>query len=186
MILVMIIMLLGMSSDGVESLFGQLAVDNFGKVNDNYYRGGQPKREDYARLAAFGIRTVVDLRQSPPPDERTIVETAGMKFYSIPMNESHPPSESTIRQFLQVVNDTANQPVFVHCRGGRIRAGVTAAVYRINHDGWTSDQAYAEMKKYHFHSFRHDVLRRHHVMKYFVYRYYDSMHSASPSPKAGS
>src|SRR5215831_1992573 len=141
MIFVMIIMLLGTSSDGVENLSGQLAIDNFGKVNDNYYRGGQPKREDYARLAAFGIRTVVDLRQSPVHGEQTLVETAGMKFYSIPMNESYPPSESSVRQFLQVVNDPANQPVFVHCKGGRIRTGAMTAVYRITHDDWTADQA---------------------------------------------
>src|SRR5215510_3074822 len=85
MILVIFIMLFGMSSDRVADLFGQLAVDDFDKLNDNYYRGGQPKREDYARLAALGIRSVVDLRQGGPDDEQTLVENAGMKFYSIPM-----------------------------------------------------------------------------------------------------
>jgi protein tyrosine/serine phosphatase len=177
MILVIFVMLLDMSSDGVASLFGQLAVDDFGKLNDNYYRGGQPEREDYARLATLGIRTVVDLRQDKTThDEQALVETAGMKFYSIPMNQSYPPSEFTIHRFLQVVNDPANQPVFVHCQGGRIRTGVMTAVYRITHDRWTADQAYAEMKKYHFHSFRHDVLKRRHALKYFVYRYYYSCH----------
>jgi protein tyrosine/serine phosphatase len=95
---------------------------------------------------------VVDLRQDRTHDEQTLVETAGMKFYSIPMTKSYPPSEFTIQRFLQVVNDPANPPVFVHCKHGRIRTGVTTAVYRITHDGWTPDQAYAEMKKYHFHS----------------------------------
>jgi protein tyrosine phosphatase (PTP) superfamily phosphohydrolase (DUF442 family) len=132
-------MLLGMSSDGVADLFGQLAVNDFGKLNDNYYRGGQPKREDYARLAALGIRTVVDLRQDRTHDEQTLVETAGMRFYSIPMTKSYPPSEFTIQRFLQVVNDPANPPVFVHCKGGRIRTGVTTAVYRITHHGWTPE-----------------------------------------------
>jgi protein tyrosine/serine phosphatase len=109
-----------------------------------------------------------------------------MKFYSIPMTKSYPPSEFTIQRFLQVVNDPANQPVFVHCKGGRIRTGVTTAVYRITHDGWTPDQAYAEMKKYHFHSLRHDALKRRHALKCFVYRYYDSIHSTSLWPKAES
>jgi tyrosine-protein phosphatase SIW14 len=174
MILVMFIMLFGMSSDRVAKLFGPLAVDDSGKLNDNYYRGGQPKREDYVRLAALGIKTVVDLRQSGPDEEQTLVENTGMKFYSIPMTASRPPSEITIHQFLQVVNDPANQPVFVHCEDGHIRTGVMTAVYRITHDGWTADQAYAEMKKYHFHSFRHHGLKRHHALKHFVYRYYDS------------
>src|SRR5262247_4370455 len=160
MISVIFIMLFGMSSDGGANLFGRLTVDDFDKLNDNYYRGGQPKREDYARLAALGIKTVVNLRQGGPDDEQTLLENAGMKFYSIPMTASYPPSEITIHQFLKVVNDPANQPVFVHCEDGHIRTGVKTAVYRITHDGWTADQAYAEMKKYHFHSFRHHGLKR--------------------------
>ena len=177
MILVIFIVLLGMSSVGATNLFGQLAVNDFAKLNDNYYRGGQPKREDYARLAALGIRTVVDLRQGGPDDEQTLVDSAGMKFYSIPMTASYPPSELTVHQFLRVVNDPANQPVFVHCEDGHIRTGVTTAVYRMTHDGWTADRAYDEMKKYHFHSFRQHALKRHHALKHFVYRYYDSIHS---------
>jgi len=179
-------MLLGMSSDGVANLFGQLAVDDFAKLDDNYYRGGQPKREDYARLAALGIKTVVNLRQGGPDDEQTLVENTGMKFYSIPMNASDPPSEITLHQFFQVVNDPANQPVFVHCEDGHIRTGVMTAAYRITHDGLTAGQAYAEMKQYHFHSFRHHGLKRHHALKHFVYRYYDSIHSRQPMAKAGS
>jgi hypothetical protein len=59
------------------------------------------------------------------------------------------------------------------------------ALYRITHDGWTADQAYSEMKKYHFYSVEHDALKRHHALKYFVYRYYNSIHS-SLRPKAES
>src|SRR5215831_6451819 len=186
MILVIFITLLGMSTDRAANLFGQLAVDDFGKLNDNYYRGAQPTREDYARLAALGIRTVVDLRQDRTHEDQALVEAAGMKFYSIPMNKSYPPSESVIHRFLEIVNDPANQPVFVHCKGGRVRTGVTTAIYRITHDCWTPDQAYAEMKKYHFHSLAHDALNRHHALKYFVYRYYDSIHSTGLWRKAGS
>src|SRR5215475_4799511 len=98
MISVIFIMLFGTSSHGVANLFGRLAVDDFDKLNDNYYRGGQPKREDYVRLAALGIKTVVDLRQGGPDDEQTLLENAGMKFYSIPMTASHPPSKITTHQ----------------------------------------------------------------------------------------
>ena len=110
----MFIMLFGMSGNGAANPFGRLTVDDFDKLNDNYYRGGQPKREDYVQLAALGIKTVVDLRQGGPNDEQTLLENAGVKFYSIPMTTSLPPSETTIHQFLQIVNDPANQPVFVH------------------------------------------------------------------------
>jgi protein tyrosine/serine phosphatase len=185
MTFVMFIILFGMSSHGIADRFGPLAVDDFTKLDDNYYRGGQPTREDYARLATLGIKTVVDLRQRGPDDEQALLENAGMKFYSIPMTTSFPPSDSTIHQFLQIVNDPVNQPVFVHCEDGHIRTGVMTALYRINHDGWTADQAYAEMKKHHFHCFWHHALKRHHALKHFVYRYYDSIHSRQPA-KAGN
>jgi tyrosine-protein phosphatase SIW14 len=177
MILVICVVLFGMSTDGVANPGGQLAVDDFDKLNDTYYRGGQPEREDYVRLAALGIKTVVDLRQGGTDDEQTLVENAGMKFYSFRMIASYPPSQITIQKFLEVVNDPANQPAFVHCQDGHIRTGVMTAVYRITHDGWTADQAYDEMKKYHFHSIWHHGLKRHHALKHFVYRYYDSIHS---------
>ena len=95
----MFIMLFGMSGNGAANPFGRLTVDDFDKLNDNYYRGGQPKREDYVQLAALGIKTVVDLRQGGPNDEQTLLENAGVKFYSIPMTTSFPPSETTIHQF---------------------------------------------------------------------------------------
>ena len=174
MFFVIFIMLFGMSSPGVASPFSDLAVDDFDKINENYYRGGQPEPDDYARLAALGIKTVINLRQSEIDEEQPLVERAGMKFYSIPMSASYPPTEATIHQFLEIVNDPANQPVFVHCEDGHIRTGVMTAVYRITHDGWTADQAYAEMKKHHFYSIRHHGLKRHHAIKRFVYRYYDS------------
>jgi protein tyrosine phosphatase (PTP) superfamily phosphohydrolase (DUF442 family) len=177
-ILVMVLMLLGTSGNGVANPSGRLAVDDFDKLNENYYRGGQPKPEDYVRLAALGIKTVVDLRQGGPDNEQTLLENAGVKFYSIPMTTSLPPPETTIQEFLQIVNDPANQPVFVHCEDGHIRTGVMTALYRITHDGWTADQAYAEMKQHHFHCFWRHALKRHHALKHFVYSYYDSIHSA--------
>jgi protein tyrosine/serine phosphatase len=55
-----------------------------------------------------------------------------------------------LAQFLQVVDDPANQPVFVHCVGGRHRTGVMTAAYRMARQGWTPDQAFQEMKSYKF------------------------------------
>src|ERR1700752_4446697 len=36
-------------------------IGNFGKINDNYFRGSQPKGADYQDLAAIGVKTVIDL-----------------------------------------------------------------------------------------------------------------------------
>jgi tyrosine-protein phosphatase SIW14 len=145
-------------------------IDNFGKINSNYYRGAQPEDRDYRDLAALGIRTVIDLTQDGRPTESRLVQQAGMKFYRIPLTTSERPSETAVAQFLKLVNDPANQPVYVHCQGGRHRTGVMTAVYRMTQDGWTADKAYQEMRQYRFEGFP-----GHPALKSFVYDYYSRM-----------
>ena len=153
---------------GGQALAGtpQIRIDNFGKVNNNYYRGAQPKGSDYKDLAALGVKTVIDLQIDGPSNEAGLVKAAGMKFYRIGMTTSKAPTEAQVAQFLEIVNNPANQPVYVHCAGGRHRTGTMTAVYRMTNDGWTAQQAYDEMKQYHFEGFfDHPALRN------YVYAY---------------
>jgi protein tyrosine/serine phosphatase len=145
----------------------KIRIRNFGRTDDNYYRGAQPESRDYDDLAGLGVKTVIDLTRDGRPDEPALVQRAGMKFYRIPLTTSERPSEAAVAQFLKLVKDPANQPVFVHCQGGRHRTGVMTAVYRMTEDGWSADRAYQEMKQYHFEGFP-----GHPVLKQFVYDYY--------------
>lgn len=128
----------------------KIRIDNFGVINANYFRGAQPTGRDYADLAALGVKTIIDLQQDGPAGEAQLVKAAGMKFYRIGMTTHEPPTSDKLAQFLQLVNDPANQPVYVHCAGGRHRTGVMTAVYRMTHDRWTPNQAFQEMKQYKF------------------------------------
>jgi protein tyrosine/serine phosphatase len=143
-----------------------ITIDNFGEVSPTYFRGAQPEGRDYATLASLGIKTVIDLRKDFEADEEGLVEAAGMKFVRIPMTTRVAPTAAQIDSFLTLVNDPANQPVFVHCVGGKHRTGVMTAVYRMVQDGWTSDQAFKEMKRY---KFGMDFL--HPEFKRFVYAF---------------
>src|SRR5689334_8709104 len=51
-------------------------VKNFGKVNDHIYRGAQPDGDEYKKLAAIGIKTIIDLRERPEKDARRLAEDA--------------------------------------------------------------------------------------------------------------
>ena len=82
-----------------------------------------------------------------------------MKFFRVGLSDSSWPSPEKAAQFLKIVNDPANQPVFIHCHGGKHRAGAMTAIYRMSHDRWNVDRAYAEMKQYGFESgFGHGAL----------------------------
>jgi tyrosine-protein phosphatase SIW14 len=144
-----------------------IRIDNFGRVNANYYRGAQPKGQDFAALANLGVKLVIDLAAEGDVNEAANAERAGMRFVRIPMTTDVQPSKETVSQFLKLVNDPANQPVYVHCMGGRHRTGVMTAAYRMTQDGWTADQAFSEMKQYKFGA---DFL--HPALKTFVYSFH--------------
>jgi protein tyrosine/serine phosphatase len=158
-------------------LLARIRIKNFGRTSDNYFRGAQPDSRDYQDLAALGIKTVIDLTRDGRSDEAGLVQRAGMQFYRIPLTTSERPSESAVNQFLKLVNDPANWPVFVHCQGGRHRTGVMTAVYRMTNEGWSANKAYEEMKEYHFEGFP-----AHPVLKSFVYDYYSKLNQIRPSP----
>lgn len=127
----------------------RITIENFGQVNDMYFRGAQPEGRDYADLKAAGVKTIIDLTDAGG-DNRPAAARAGLQFFDLPMSSTSPPSAAQVDQFLRIVNDPANLPVYVHCKGGRHRTGTLTAVYRMAHDGWSSDQAYEEMLKYDF------------------------------------
>jgi len=144
-----------------------VGIDNFGRINAKYYRGAQPEGRDYDDLAALGVKTIIDLTSDDSQaSERQMAERAGMRYVKIPMTTHSPPIDAQIAQFLGLVNDTASQPVYVHCVGGKHRTGIMTAIYRITNDGWSADQAFSEMKQYKFGA---DYL--HAEFKKFVYSY---------------
>lgn len=148
-------------------------IKNFGRVNDRIYRGAQPKDEHYQDLARLGVRTVIDLQRKGEDDEQELVESAGMKFVRIPISDTSEPPRDSIQEFLRIAADPANQPVFVHCRGGRHRTGAMVAIYRMLYEGWTAERAYEEMKQYDFKKgFGHGAL------KDVVFDYYETMDRA--------
>jgi len=60
-----------------DAAFSNINIKNFGKMDDRFYRGAQPNEQDYKDLKALGIRTVVDLTDSPKSYERRDVEALG-------------------------------------------------------------------------------------------------------------
>jgi tyrosine-protein phosphatase SIW14 len=158
-----------------------IGIDNFGRVSANYFRGGQPKGQDFATLAKLGVKMVIDLAREGDVAEAANAERAGMKFVRIPLTTDVAPSAAVIEKFLALVNDPANQPVYVHCMGGRHRTGAMTAVYRMTQNGWNADRAFAEMKQYKFGA---DFL--HPALKAFVYDFFSQFSKMKAAPQQAS
>ena len=152
-------------------------IDNFGRIDTRYYRGSQPKGRDYNDLAAIGVKTIINLTSDDAqPNEKALTEQAGMTYVQIPMTMHRAPTQLQLAEFFRVVDDPARQPVFVHCVGGKHRTGVMTAAYRMAEDRWTADQAFKEMKDYHF---GFDFL--HQEFKDFVFGYHPERSAALPA-----
>jgi len=132
--------------------FPNIKIDNFGQMDERFYRGGRPKPEDLKTLAALGIKTVIDLTDNSKEREQPAVEAAGMRYVNIPIVDKTYPSMEQVSEFLKVADNPATGKFYVHCAGGRHRTGLMGAIYRFNHDHWNYDQAYAEMKQYDFYT----------------------------------
>jgi protein tyrosine/serine phosphatase len=176
-------LLIALSATAVaqESQSNNVTIKNFGQMDDRFFRGGQPKEDEYKELAALGIKTIIDLRDDPKDYEKTSAEALGMRYVNIAMSDKEYPAASNIAEFLKLVDDPSTGKFYVHCAGGRHRTGVMGAVYRFNHYGWDYDKAYAEMKKYDFYSrWGHGDLKK------FVQDYAVSFHKTAVAAPAAS
>lgn len=126
-------------------------VPNLHKVSDNLYRGAQPSNEGMKQLEKLGIKTIINLRSAH--SDRDEIKNTGLSYHHIHMTTWNPENKDIV-QFLKIVTDSNNTPVFVHCQYGSDRTGTMCAIYRIAVEGWNKSEAIEEMTKggFGFHS----------------------------------
>ncbi len=123
---------------------------NFHVITPDIMRGSQPSEEGLRLLRNCGVKTILNLRSHREDIERekAIAEKLGLNFINIPMHGNMEQGAEIIEQCLDIINDKSNQPIFVHCLGGKDRTGLIFAAYRIKYDNWTLDDALMEMLAY--------------------------------------
>jgi protein tyrosine/serine phosphatase len=140
--------------------YRQSHLRNFRVVREGIlYRSGQMSLAGLKSvLHDHGIKTVITLRDGvhpndPPPDlaEENYCLAEAIKFVRIsPRNWWAPvgpiPAEIGVNQFREVMDNEANYPVLIHCYAGIHRTGAFCAVYRMEYQHWTNEQAIAEMR----------------------------------------
>lgn len=122
----------------------------FKQVEPGFWRGGLPRKRGLEQLKTMGVRTVVDLMDEDPKEWAKIAASLGITYVNIPLRRTRPIPPESIKQFLDIVQDPANRPVYVHCRAGRDRTGAMIAIYRMQASNWSAAQAMREMKTFGF------------------------------------
>jgi protein tyrosine/serine phosphatase len=118
------------------------------------YRSGQPRPADLETVILRDkLKTVIALRGSRNPDdpdsweqeEREVCRRHGVNFVTLPCNHKNPPTPEQIQTYINVLRDSQNHPVLVHCRIGQQRTGMFCALYRVHFQGVDPEAALREM-----------------------------------------
>lgn len=102
---------------------------NFLPISESLVTAGQPTEEEFPLLHKAGYEIVVNLAlptsTNALPDERSVVEAAGMTYVPIPV-QWETPTLSDLEQFFQVLQTSGDRKIFVHCA---MNMRVSAFVY---------------------------------------------------------
>ncbi len=133
------------------------AFRNFHVVEEGVlYRSGQlPLSRLQELVRIHGIRTVVCLREGNKTDdldEEAWIKATTRRFVRIQPPQwsldadGKIPAEAGLKTFREVMDDSANYPVLIHCYAGYHRTGAMCAVFRMDYQGWSNSEAIAEMR----------------------------------------
>lgn len=117
-------------------------IPNLARVSGELYRGGQPTPMGVRQLADMGVRTVI--RLTPENPNAALYEKLGIRVVEIEASARMPTDVVAVR-FLEAISHRENGPFFVHCWLGVDRAALMSAIYRVVVQGWSRDEALAEM-----------------------------------------
>jgi len=118
---------------------------HFAPVDVGVYKGSRPKSDaDYRFLQSLHVRYIVDLQVFP---FMSFLEKRKARKYGITvipgiMNASPiSPSEKHVDAILTILRDEKYHPIYFHCRFGRDRTSVIAALYRMYFLGMSPQDA---------------------------------------------
>lgn len=114
---------------------------NLYKLDDGVFRSEQPSRAGFEELRALGVKTIINLRSSHKDDSKA--EGLGLVLVRVPMTAGGF-TEADIIAALKAIKDAA-KPVLLHCQRGADRSGVVSAMYRVVFQGWSKEEAVAEL-----------------------------------------
>jgi uncharacterized protein (TIGR01244 family) len=124
-------------------------IRNYTKVDASIGCAGATDPNAMTAIAARGYKAVLNLREADEdgaqiPESKAAAEAAGLRFIHVPFKGSAP-EDAVADEFLKVVTNTANQPLFINC-GSANRVGAMWLIKRMLVDHWPQERAVEEAK----------------------------------------
>jgi protein tyrosine phosphatase (PTP) superfamily phosphohydrolase (DUF442 family) len=113
-------------------------IENFRKVSDRIYSGGQPEGDiAFEALKRQGIKTIVTVDGAEPDLGRA--KRFGMHYVHLPMGYDGISREQSLKLIKAVKELPGN--VFIHCHHGKHRGPTAVAICEIAIEGWDKAKA---------------------------------------------
>lgn len=124
-------------------------VRNYTKVDATIGCAGAVDDKALESIATFGYKAVLNLREATETgvnidESKAAAEAAGLKYIHLPFKGSAP-DPKVADEFLKIVANTENQPLFIHC-GSANRVGAMWVIKRMLVDDWSEERAVTEAK----------------------------------------
>lgn len=123
---------------------------NFHIVDNNLWRSSQPNSESIKRMKLHGLKSIINLRGDEQTDiwEKKLSDSLGIKYFSKPMDATKEQDLNYLKEILSLIEDENNQPVLVHCLGGKDRTGLIVGMYKLKYSNISMEDLKKEIIMY--------------------------------------
>jgi len=106
-----------------------------------YQSAAMPPEALNNKVRQYGIKTVIDFRR--PSDkvdvEHSVLTQLGIRHFNLSSGQI--PEDEVADEFLKIMDNREYRPVLIHCKHGIGRAVLFSAIYRMEYEGWSNENA---------------------------------------------
>lgn len=125
----------------------------FTSVTDDISIGGQPEEKDLEKIAEFGFKSVINLRDASEEGtidnatEERILADNGIKYINIPVIKNDL-NDDLVKKVSNHITELSNNncPLLIHCGTGK-RAGAMALLHLAIENSWNLDESFDKARK---------------------------------------
>lgn len=116
---------------------------NLYRMQPDLYRSALPNAVQQGELQRLKIATVINFYQRS--DSEWLSDSSIRQIHQ-PLHADRVDDADVLQALRSIREAQALGPVLIHCKHGQNRTGLIAAMYRIVYQGWSKQQALAEMR----------------------------------------
>lgn len=116
---------------------------NLYRMQPDLYRSALPNAVQQGELQRLKIATVINFYQR---SDSEWLSDPSIRLIQQPLHADRVDDADVLQALRSIREAQVRGPVLIHCKHGQNRTGLIAAMYRIVYQGWSKQQAIAEMR----------------------------------------